>query len=204
MTNKTLITILIVSLILFNAYLLVTNISNKSKTTEYENFDQTITDYILEYQGISDYMLQNDGFSLDSIAVVDLENNSIDFNQLLKNHGNNILVCRTSQYNCESCNDYAIQKLEVLCKEKPEIQVVLLGYYDSIRSMRIVRDNHNPPSNMHYYQLLDYSLPIEAAGVPYYFAVDNSLEVEDLFVPNKAYPKLTDHYIEMIMQKRFP
>ena len=96
MTNKTLITILIVSLILFNAYLLVTNISNKNKSTEFENFDQTITDYILEYQGISDYMLQNDGFSLDSIAVVDLENNSIDFNQLLKNHGNNILVCRTS------------------------------------------------------------------------------------------------------------
>ena len=198
MKNKTLVGILIAILFIFNFYLLVINRINKSKITGLSDIKQEITNYILEYQGTTEHLLQNSGFPLDSIFIVDLDNSVTDFNNLLKRYGDKIVVCRTSQYNCETCNDYAIQKLSILCRENPNIQVVILGYYDSIRSLKIVSENSNLPNNIHYYQLLDYDLPIEAAGVPYYFTFDKSLEVEDLFVPNRAYPKLTDYYLETI------
>ena len=202
MKNKTLVGILIAILFIFNFYLLVINRINKSKITGLSDIKQEITNYILEYQGTTEHLLQNSGFPLDSIFIVDLDNSVTDFNNLLKRYGDKIVVCRTSQYNCETCNDYAIQKLSILCRENPNIQVVILGYYDSIRSLKIVSENSNLPNNIHYYQLLDYSLPIEAAGVPYYFTFDKSLEVEDLFVPNRAYPKLTDYYLETILNKQ--
>ncbi len=202
MKNKTLVGILIVALLIFNIYLLVNNNINKSKNIDLSDIKQSITNYILEYQGIAEHLLQNDGYPLDSILIVDLDNSVTDFNNLLKRYGDKIVVCRTSQYNCETCNDYAIQKLSILCRENPNIQVVILGYYDSIRSLKIVSENSNLPNNIHYYQLLDYDLPIEAAGVPYYFTFDKSLEVEDLFVPNRAYPKLTDYYLETILNKQ--
>ena len=202
MKYKTLVGILIAILFIFNFYLLVINSINKSKITGLSDIKQEITNYILEYQGTTEHLLQNSGFPLDSILIVDLDNSVTDFNNLLKRYGDKIVVCRTSQYNCETCNDYAIQKLSILCRENPNIQVVILGYYDSIRSLKIVSENSNLPNNIHYYQLLDYSLPIEAAGVPYYFTFDKSLEVEDLFVPNRAYPKLTDYYLETILYKQ--
>lgn len=202
MKNKTLVGILIAILFIFNFYLLVINSINKSKITGLSDIKQEITNYILEYQGTTEHLLQNSGFPLDSILIVDLDNSVTDFNNLLKRYGDKIVVCRTSQYNCETCNDYAIQKLSILCRENPNIQVVILGYYDSIRSLKIVSENSNLPNNIHYYQLLDYDLPIEAAGVPYYFTFDKSLEVEDLFVPNRAYPKLTDYYLETILNKQ--
>lgn len=202
MKNKTLVGILIAALLIFNIYLLVSNNINKSKNIDLSDIKQSITNYILEYQGIAEHLLQNDGYPLDSILIVDLDNSVTDFNNLLKRYGDKIVVCRTSQYNCETCNDYAIQKLSILCRENPNIQVVILGYYDSIRSLKIVSENSNLPNNIHYYQLLDYDLPIEAAGVPYYFTFDKSLEVEDLFVPNRAYPKLTDYYLETILNKQ--
>lgn len=202
MKNKTLVGILIAALLIFNIYLLVNNNINKSKNIDLSDIKQSITNYILEYQGIAEHLLQNDGYPLDSILIVDLDNSVTDFNNLLKRYGDKIVVCRTSQYNCETCNDYAIQKLSILCRENPNIQVVILGYYDSIRSLKIVSENSNLPNNIHYYQLLDYDLPIEAAGVPYYFTFDKSLEVEDLFVPNRAYPKLTDYYLETILNKQ--
>lgn len=202
MKNKTLVGILIAILFIFNFYLLVINSINKSKITGLSDIKQEITNYILEYQGTTEHLLQNSGFPLDSILIVDLDNSVTDFNNLLKRYGDKIVVCRTSQYNCETCNDYAIQKLSILCRENPNIQVVILGYYDSIRSLKIVSENSNLPNNIHYYQLLDYDLPIEAAGVPYYFTFDKSLEVEDLFVPNRAYPKLTDYYLETILYKQ--
>lgn len=202
MKNKTLVGILIAALLIFNIYLLVNNNINKSKNIDLSDIKQSITNYILEYQGIAEHLLQNDGYPLDSILIVDLDNSVTDFNNLLKRYGDKIVVCRTSQYNCETCNDYAIQKLSILCRENPNIQVVILGYYDSIRTLKIVSENSNLPNNIHYYQLLDYDLPIEAAGVPYYFTFDKSLEVEDLFVPNRAYPKLTDYYLETILNKQ--
>lgn len=202
MKHKTLVGILIAILFIFNFYLLVINSINKSKITGLSDIKQEITNYILEYQGTTEHLLQNSGFPLDSILIVDLDNSVTDFNNLLKRYGDKIVVCRTSQYNCETCNDYAIQKLSILCRENPNIQVVILGYYDSIRSLKIVSENSNLPNNIHYYQLLDYDLPIEAAGVPYYFTFDKSLEVEDLFVPNRAYPKLTDYYLETILYKQ--
>ena len=130
MKNKTLVGILIAILFIFNFYLLVINSINKSKITGLSDIKQEITNYILEYQGTTEHLLQNSGFPLDSILIVDLDNSVTDFNNLLKSYGDKIVVCRTSQYNCETCNDYAIQKLSILCTENPNIQVVILGYYD--------------------------------------------------------------------------
>ena len=47
------------------------------------------------------------------------------------------------------------------------------------------------------------STPMEELSSPYYFIVDSTLIMSDIFVPDKSFPSLTNHYLNMIKRKYF-
>lgn len=48
------------------------------------------------------------------------------------------------------------------------------------------------------FNIRDLDLELEDINVPYYFVVDGSMVIQDILVPNKYYPNISESYIEYV------
>jgi hypothetical protein len=56
---------------------------------------------------------------------------------------------------------------------------------------------------MNVYNIPQLNLPIEEADVPYYFLLDHTLRVSNVFVPEKSASELTNTYFDIIINQYF-
>ena len=193
------VTIFVVILVVCNIYLLL----NCLKTVVKES-DSNDTSVVSNYQGKFIDVLQNDGLSLEGLQVQRLGDMSIcDMDDLFSEMGDSVLlICRTSLYHCEKCVDYAIEKaLELTRKEDGVVKLVLFGSYENPNTLKLLQQSHPSLSQFDVYQTPSVLMPIDAHGYPYFFTLNKSLIVQDVFVPDSKEPVKTDIYWDCISTK---
>lgn len=113
-----------------------------------------------------------------------------------------ILVCRFSELDCESCIDFTIKTLlgKNVVIEKDNILFVST-YKNDV--------NFNRQKQLYGIQdyeslnIMDLGIPLEDYGYPYYFILDKSLQVLDVFVPSKSSQVMIQKYFDEIQEKHF-
>lgn len=186
-------------LLLCNMFLLMDSSSDIIK--DKETNVSTPTD---NYQGTFLDVLQNDGLSLENLYVQRAGDLSVcKVADLFNNTGDSVLmVCRTSLMHCEKCVDYAIEKaLELIRNKECNIKMVLFGCYENVNSLKILQQSHPMLDMFDIYLTPSVLMPIDEHGYPYYFTLNRSMIVQDVFVPDSKDPVKTDIYWNCISQK---
>lgn len=148
----------------------------------------------------------NNGLKIHGIDLYDTKDEkSIEIEDLLNKQieNKNILVCRFSEYDCEKCVDYVIEKcVEQLNKISSNLDLVIFGNYENTHALKVYCSNYSNLERVPIYNVSNIPLPIEEHGNPYLFVLDKSLTVLDVFTPNKMNPQLTDTYFEVLSNKK--
>ena len=133
--------------------------------------------------------------------VKDTLNNPIPLKSIFAKGQNQLLVCRFSQQHCESCVDATIQ---ILQNQANQIGVKNIVYLGNHRNNRLFKETIPlyGIEGMRVYNTQGFNIPVEQADYPYFFILDNSLQVSGIFMPNKGVPAVTVKYLEAV-KKRF-
>lgn len=158
-----------------------------------------------QYQGRFIDLLQNDGLSLDGLIIQRQSDKAVmSLEELFESLGDTVLfVCRISVLNCSDCVDYAIEKaVELAEKSNGRMKFAVWGLYESLLPLDIIRNNHpNTQKCCDYYLVPLFDIPMEERGYPYFFTIDRTLTVKDVFSPSSSEPVKTDVYGELISSK---
>lgn len=196
----------VIFLIIFAGILLLCNMcllagSSTTIVADTGNKSVTLTD---NYQGTFLDVLQNDGLSLENLYVQRAGDLSVcKVADLFNDTGDSVLmICRTSLMHCEKCVDYAIEKaLELIRNKECNIKMVLFGCYENVNSLKILQQSHPMLDLFDIYLTPSVIMPIDEHGYPYYFTLNKSLIVQDVFVPDSKEPVKTDIYWKCISGK---
>lgn len=140
----------------------------------------------------------NDGILLENLMITDINSKSvIPIEDLKCNFSDSIVVvCRFSEYSCDQCVMYAIEKAIEQCSGK-EIKLMFWGLYDSDTSLRILKEKYALDS-FDWYNVPEMKIPIEKTLYPYYFVLNSSLSTSGVFVPERMNPEEVDLYWELL------
>ena len=145
--------------------------------------------YMATYNAM-DFLLLNGGLPIDPAAVKGLEPDSPFSPASLFDGGEDrCIVCRISQYDCESCTG------------KWGMKLIVLADYRNSREVGLFRSRHSGADHIDYYIMGRADLPIEEVGMPYYFVLDAQMKVNDVFVPVELLPDLTNRYFAKLERK---
>lgn len=187
-------------LVLSNIYLIAALMWQRfiSEGEESEGFIQE--KYMATYNAM-DFLLLNGGLPIDSSAVAGLEPGApFSPANFFTGKDDRCIVCRISQYDCESCTDYALEKI-VQKTRKWGMKLIVLADYRNPREVGLFRSRHSGADQIDYYMMGRADLPIEEVGMPYYFVLDSQMKVNDVFVPVELLPDLTNRYFAKLERK---
>lgn len=190
----------VIVLIMSNIYLVSALIWQKF-ISEGENSDGFIKEkYAAVYNGM-DYLLLNGGLPIDSADISGLDADTPFLPaSFFSSEEDRCMVCRISQYDCESCTDYALEKF-VQKTRKWNMKLIVLADYRNSKEIGLVRNNHSGTENLDYFIMGSSGLPIDEVGMPYYFILDSGMRVNDVFVPVEMLPDLTNRYFSKLENK---
>lgn len=111
-----------------------------------------------------------------------------------------ILVLRFSIFNCSTCVDFTLEKLQEHFHDFALNKRIIIVYDDE--NMRV---SESMFGKMPYVTTNRYilGLPIEKSNIPFMFIVDSTLITKQLFIPEKGMPSLTDEYLSIIKTRYF-
>ena len=188
----------IVVLMIIDAFLLVILFGSTKKGLKNRGYDLSHED-IISSSSVNDSW-QNNGYSLSGIYVSDiLTHKKILLDSLVSESPLPLFVCRINQFDCETCTTYLLQKaLELKQKYSDRYSFVVLGAYETDLALSIVRNNNSDDTN--YYNIQHIDIPIDDHGNPYFFIVDKSLQIRDVFTPDRNTKNLTDRYEKLVLE----
>ncbi|GHV27867.1 hypothetical protein FACS1894176_10120 [Bacteroidia bacterium] len=201
--------IVIVVLLFFNGTLLYKNYLAKQSRKEiltqldvYKNSIEKQSPLTYSYKGSFKTSLLNDGLYLADEIFTDSLRQKIKFSQLFTKDRDKILVLKFSELNCIECVMYAIVKLRKIAETIGVDNIVFIGSYQDNRNLHIQK-KHLGLQGMNVYNIPQLNLPIEESVVPYYFLLDKTLKVSNVFVPEKSTPELTNIYLDLVIDRYF-
>jgi len=109
------------------------------------------------------------------------------------------LVFRYSEIHCQNCVDNEIKRLKEFIKELDDANILIFASYDSFRNLGSFKRINQIKS--HIYNLKNLGIDIERSNIPYYFVLDYTMKVKDVFIPDKYLPESTNIYLDIIKEK---
>lgn len=106
-----------------------------------------------------------------------------------------ILVLRIKEGQCQSCVIFSMLKLETFFRESP-LNIVVLANYHDLNSLKIanrVMNRNKTP----FYNVRDFGV-LDELNAPYFFILEKDLSITNVFVPEKAFPDVTNQYFDAI------
>ena len=187
-----------VILLMFNVVLL----AERTDEVVSENVDgNNVGSTIDSYQSSFIDLLENDGLPIQDMVLLDIKDNSLKALSELLVDDSVLFVCRVSQFQCQDCASYALEKaIELAEKDSTEMKLMVLGEYE-YRSLKIFVDEHPNVKGYGVYQSSVIDLPIENRTYPYYFTLSKDMTVHDVFAPNADYRVRTEIYWNYISKK---
>lgn len=164
-----------------------------------ESYRQRLSSYI----STATDLLENDGLELSNVYMVDVSDHTpLPFTSLFLAGVDRILVCRISQYYCESCVNYAIKRVvSAMSDSLINMPLAVFGMYENDLSLKIISNQYNKSNGVVYYKTSALNLPMEQHGSPYCFVLDRSLRVSDVFTFDKIDSVRNDSYFRIISKK---
>jgi hypothetical protein len=195
--------IIIIALLGINIYTLVSFYNYKKQSVLTANSLLHNPDELNAFKVNFSTAIENGGMWLKDIAVKDSLNNIISLQDFFKNGQHHILVCRFSETNCESCVNYSIltllQQIDAMGKEN----VLFLGSYRNNRIFNKQKILYGI-DKLNVANAATLNLQAENIGYPYYFTLDSTLQVSNVFVPDKGVSYLANRYLKLIQNRYFP
>ena len=170
-----------------------TNSHNTFSDSEKEEADFYRTNYYVN--------LNNNGMELNDIMLKDSLGIISPLKNLLEKEKKQILVCRFSQFHCESCVNFSIQMLlhsSFIEKEN----LLFLGSYENNRIFNREKKLYDIDT-FKTYNALSLNIPLEELGFPYFFVLNENLTISHIVIPDKNTPALTQKYLEIINERYF-
>lgn len=148
-------------------------------------------------------LLQNDGIKLECGEITDVvSHNKMNADSLFADGTNHLLVCRISYYDCEACDNYALERaIEFMTNTEVGFRMAVFGNYETDLALKIYGNNHSNCDDLMYYRVEDLNIPIDSHGNPYYFVINKDMIVSDVYSPEKMLPEQTGMYFEVIKNK---
>jgi hypothetical protein len=139
---------------------------------------------------------------LEGIAVKDSLNNILPLQDVLKSDKGQTLVCRFSEFYCESCVNFSIQLFRHCIDSIGKNNVLFLGSHRNNKIFNSTKPLYGI-HNMNVYNVANLNIPAEKLGYPYYFVLNSDMTIANVFVPDKATPVITIDYLKKIAEKYF-
>lgn len=187
-----------VILLMFNVVLL----AERTDEVVTENVDgNNVGSTIDSYQSSFIDLLENDGLPIQDMVLLDIKDNSVKVLSELLVNDSVLFVCRVSQFQCQDCAGYALEKaIELIEKDSTGMKLLVAGEYE-YRSLKIFVDEHPNVKGYDVFQVPIIDLPIENRTYPYYFTLSKDMVVHDVFVPEAGSPVRTEIYWNFISRK---
>jgi hypothetical protein len=114
------------------------------------------------------------------------------------------IVFHFSESNCMTCVEKHLPFLEALKEKIGRENVVIVGSYETSDYLFLTLKKYGldfPVYNLKP-KYLSQTL-IEKLNTPYVFYIDSSLNIQDVFIPEKMLSKLSERYYQHILLKHF-
>ena len=100
------------------------------------------------------------------------------------------IVLRFTELNCSTCIDEDIELLNKYVNEIGQSNLIIFSTFKNLRSLLSFKENHK--LKIQIFNIEELKLPIEQANVPYFFWLDSTLTVSNVFIPQKEFPELSE------------
>jgi len=167
-------------------------------------FDQNHKIKILEngvFSGILD-----DGNILNNLKLKKIKGSSTSLKNVLETNNNVMLVIRISEFDCTTCVDFLLSKINrYFGKKGLNENIIIIGSYPDNRSLSAILRGLTCEFKAYNTVQEDAKLNISSdlVSYPYCFILDKSMQVRHLFIPNKSYPEIANKYFELVSEKYF-
>lgn len=143
--------------------------------------------------------------SIDSaMAVSSVTGKALSPAELFDNDTKRLFVYRISRDFCDSCTDFALYKFTPsdIASALPGTKCLIFADYPSGREINILMKKMEGfgATGIYLYEINE-QLPMEAAGMPYYFILDENLSISDAFICSRVWNKECDRYMEKLKNK---
>lgn len=203
MKEKTFLILVIISLILINVFIIIRfyyfkhhEIANEAiyNNTVFNGNDE-LHSYMLNFST----SILNSNLQLDGIMIKDTLDEIIPLTEAFNRGQKHILVCRFSKTHCESCVNFSIQKVRACVDSIGKDNVMFLGNYRNNRVFNKIIPLYGI-EGLKVYNTSSLNIPVEELCYPYYFVLDESLRISNVFVPDKATPHISNNYLRNIQK----
>ncbi|WP_148233481.1 hypothetical protein [Pseudopedobacter saltans] len=160
--------------------------ASKQKESLLEMEKKFLTDFIIKYS------FSFPSFPLSNSIVLEGENGQKESLKSVVGESQ-ITILKISQNNCFSCIESEFNVLKNLKGNRSNI--IIIAQYDSIRELALLKNKNNLEYKI--FNTVD-QLPmdkLEKLNVPYYFTVNETLNMSSFFIPDKNYPFLSENYL---------
>lgn len=200
--NKQFFIIASIILLAINIYVLALFQRYKLRVASYTQKSAIWQNELFVYKDNFTIGIQNSCINLyDRTFISDSFGHAISLKDFFPKETEHIIICRFKEMHCESCVESAIKILNEWADSVKNCNVLYLGEYNRKKLSKKQQDLYNQVGDSIF--LADYiPIPVEEEGYPYYFILDSSLNVSNVFIPDKTNPTITMKYLDNI-QKRF-
>lgn len=145
----------------------------------------------------------NSDIQLDNISVKDSSNVQIPLKEYFVDRKKYLLVGRFSETNCESCIRHFIKMLKnkVPSPLKKE-NILFLGDYRNNKLFNKLKVSYGIDT-MNVANANGLTIPAEELGYPYFFVIDSTLNILNIFVSDKGSPAIDEKYLDYVQEKFF-
>lgn len=146
--------------------------------------------------------LNNDGVRLENVLLQDSLGKKQSLQSIFNKGQKQILVCRFSEFHCESCVDFSIQLLLSTNVFLGKNNLLFLGSYQNNRIFNREKELFGI-NQFSTYNTPTLNISLEEIGYPYFFILEENLTISNIIIPDKNMPTLTQKYIEVIGNRYF-
>ncbi|WP_147679226.1 hypothetical protein [Algibacter pacificus] len=113
---------------------------------------------------------------------------------------NNTLVFRFTELNCNLCYDAVFKVLEKFKNEK----ILIISSFKTKRDFHLFKEDLNLGNKINIYNnsSFDFNKNLDNFHVPYFFILNQSMRLSNIFMPEKKDPNTIVKYIDLCLSKK--
>jgi len=165
-------------------------------------------DSLMHYQHFTDMLIENTTFQFDCegsnleipLSLIDENNKRCRINEI--SGANTTLIFRFSEINCTSCVETQFRLIRKYISKYGKNNIIIVASYSNIRNLTIFKRINEISIPIYRIEQNQLCQKVESLNVPYYFLLEDEVEMRMIHIPSKEIPSLTLNYLNLI-GKRF-